>query len=118
MFSPAIRKPHFHRREKEEATPSPPPPAPAHSPSPGGFALSDRPATGTPAPWTTHYCSRPLPSHLSSISPESPHFTVCLYLVEAPEASDAQEPLCHPHRFRHQSKPTGPAILTRSNQCA
>ena len=53
MFSPAIRKPHFHRREKEEATPSPPPPAPAHSPSPGGFALSDRPATGTPAPWTT-----------------------------------------------------------------
>ncbi|KAF7054828.1 hypothetical protein CFC21_062444 [Triticum aestivum] len=53
MFSPAIRKPHLHRREKEEATPSPPPPAPAHSPSPGGFALSDRPATGTPAPWTT-----------------------------------------------------------------
>ncbi|XP_048571938.1 nuclear pore complex protein NUP133 [Triticum urartu] len=53
MFSPAIRKPHLHRREKEEATPSPPPPAPAHSPSPGGFILSDRPATGTPAPWTT-----------------------------------------------------------------
>ncbi|KAM3314756.1 hypothetical protein ACQJBY_033510 [Aegilops geniculata] len=53
MFSPAIRKLHLHRREKEEATPSPPPPAPAHSPSPGGFALSDRPATGTPAPWTT-----------------------------------------------------------------
>uniref|UniRef100_A0ACD5WY74 Uncharacterized protein n=1 Tax=Avena sativa TaxID=4498 RepID=A0ACD5WY74_AVESA len=54
MFSPAIRKPHLlHRREKEEATPPPPPPAPAHSPSPGGFALSNRPATGTPAPWTS-----------------------------------------------------------------
>lgn len=53
MFSPAIRKPlHLHRRDKGGATPSPPP-APVHSPSPGGAALSDRPATGTPAPWTS-----------------------------------------------------------------
>ncbi|KAL5210845.1 hypothetical protein ABZP36_006468 [Zizania latifolia] len=53
MFSPAIRKPHLlHRRDKEEASPSPPP-APAHTPSPRGFAVYDRPATGTPAPWTS-----------------------------------------------------------------
>ncbi|OEL23744.1 Nuclear pore complex protein NUP133 [Dichanthelium oligosanthes] len=54
MFSPAIRKPHLlHRRDREEASPSPPPAAPAHSPSPRGFAIPDRPVTGTPAPWTS-----------------------------------------------------------------
>ncbi|XP_062210429.1 nuclear pore complex protein NUP133-like isoform X2 [Phragmites australis] len=54
MFSPAIRKPHLlHRRDREEASPSPPPPGPAHTPSPRGFAAPDRPATGTPAPWTS-----------------------------------------------------------------
>ncbi|XP_052147863.1 nuclear pore complex protein NUP133 [Oryza glaberrima] len=53
MFSPAIKKPHLlHRRDKEEASPSPPP-APAHTPAPRGFAVHDRPATGTPAPWTS-----------------------------------------------------------------
>ncbi|CAL4929904.1 unnamed protein product [Urochloa decumbens] len=54
MFSPAIRKPHLlHRRDREEASPSPPPAAPTHSPSPRGFAIPDRPASGTPAPWTS-----------------------------------------------------------------
>ncbi|CAN6295932.1 unnamed protein product [Urochloa humidicola] len=54
MFSPAIRKPHLlHRRDREDASPSPPPAAPTHSPSPRGFAIPDRPATGTPAPWTS-----------------------------------------------------------------
>ncbi|GJN30761.1 hypothetical protein PR202_gb19097 [Eleusine coracana subsp. coracana] len=54
MFSPAIRKPHLlHRRDRDEASSSPPPPGPAHSPSTHGFAVADRPATGTPAPWTS-----------------------------------------------------------------
>ncbi|GJN08589.1 hypothetical protein PR202_ga26527 [Eleusine coracana subsp. coracana] len=54
MFSPAIRKPHLlHRRDRDEVSPSPPPPGPAHSPSTHGFAVADRPATGTPAPWTS-----------------------------------------------------------------
>uniref|UniRef100_A0A0D9VRF8 Nucleoporin Nup133/Nup155-like N-terminal domain-containing protein n=1 Tax=Leersia perrieri TaxID=77586 RepID=A0A0D9VRF8_9ORYZ len=54
MFSPAVRKPHLlHRRDKEEASPSPPPAPAAHTPSPRGFAVHDRPATGTPAPWTS-----------------------------------------------------------------
>ncbi|CAL4938341.1 unnamed protein product [Urochloa decumbens] len=54
MFSPAIRKLHLlHRRDREEASPSPPPAAPTHSPSPRGFAIPDRPASGTPAPWTS-----------------------------------------------------------------
>nr|CAB3496608.1 unnamed protein product [Digitaria exilis] len=54
MFSPAIRKPHLlHRRDRDEASPSPPPAAPAHTPSPRGFAIPDRPTTGTPAPWTS-----------------------------------------------------------------
>ncbi|CAN6290165.1 unnamed protein product [Urochloa humidicola] len=59
MFSPAIRKPHLlHRRDREEASPSPPPAAPTHSPSPRGFAIPDRPATGTPAPWTSSLLAR------------------------------------------------------------
>ncbi|KAF8718377.1 hypothetical protein HU200_025358 [Digitaria exilis] len=54
MFSPAIRKPHLlHRRDRDEASPSPPPAAPGHTPSPRGFAIPDRPTTGTPAPWTS-----------------------------------------------------------------
>ncbi|KAL6867412.1 hypothetical protein ACP4OV_015436 [Aristida adscensionis] len=54
MFSPAIRKPHLaHRREKEAASPSTPSPGPAHTPPPRRFAVPDRPATGTPAPWTS-----------------------------------------------------------------
>ncbi|KAL6645580.1 hypothetical protein ACP70R_017188 [Stipagrostis hirtigluma subsp. patula] len=54
MFSPGIRKPHLlHRRDKEEAAPSPPPGGPVHTPPPRGFAVPDRPATGTPAPWTS-----------------------------------------------------------------
>jgi len=54
MFSPAIRRPHLlNRRDREEGSPSPPPAAPAHSPSPHGFAVPDRPATGTPVPWNS-----------------------------------------------------------------
>ncbi|XP_062216331.1 nuclear pore complex protein NUP133-like [Phragmites australis] len=53
MFSPAIRKPHLHRREREETSSSPRPPGPAHTPSTRGSAVLDRPATGTPAPWTS-----------------------------------------------------------------
>lgn len=53
MFSPAVRRPHLHRRDREEASPSPPPVGPVHSAAPRGFAAPDRPATGTPAPWTS-----------------------------------------------------------------
>ncbi|XP_066396963.1 nuclear pore complex protein NUP133-like isoform X2 [Miscanthus floridulus] len=54
MFSPAIRRPHLlNRKDREEESPSPPPAASSHSPSSRGFAVPDRPATGTPAPWNS-----------------------------------------------------------------
>ncbi|AQL08342.1 Nuclear pore complex protein NUP133 [Zea mays] len=59
MFSPAIRRPHLpNRRDMAEEFQSPPPAAPAHSLSPRGFAVPDRPATGTPAPWNSSLLTR------------------------------------------------------------
>jgi hypothetical protein len=90
MFSPAIRKPHLlHRRDREEASPSPPPAAPTHSPSPRGFVIPDRPATGTPAPWTSSSLLARYPSLLICFAFTKLHFAVWPYPIESRQKASA-----------------------------